>query len=117
MPLMVTGGFRSRPAMDAALDADALDMIGLGKPFAEDPDIAVHLLAESSAKAMLKVIKLPLPALTGLAEMAWAKSQIHRIAAGKKPNPPYGPFLNFVRSQFAQKRDAKRYRAWLARSA
>lgn len=44
MPLMVTGGFRSRQAMEAALEG-ACDMIGLGRPLCWQPDFPRRLLA------------------------------------------------------------------------
>jgi len=44
MPLMVTGGFRSRAAMEAALERDC-DMIGLGRPLCWQPDFPRRLLA------------------------------------------------------------------------
>jgi 2,4-dienoyl-CoA reductase-like NADH-dependent reductase (Old Yellow Enzyme family) len=44
MPLMVTGGFRSRAGMEDALNAGALDVIGLARPFCTDPDCARQLL-------------------------------------------------------------------------
>jgi 2,4-dienoyl-CoA reductase-like NADH-dependent reductase (Old Yellow Enzyme family) len=51
MPLMVTGGFRTRAAMQAALTAGetggegACDMIGLGRPLCWQPDFPRRLLA------------------------------------------------------------------------
>jgi 2,4-dienoyl-CoA reductase-like NADH-dependent reductase (Old Yellow Enzyme family) len=44
MPLMVTGGFRSRAAMEAALERDC-DVIGLGRPLCWQPDFPRRLLA------------------------------------------------------------------------
>ncbi len=44
MPLMVTGGFRTRAAMEAALDSGATDVIGIARPFCTDPDSARGLL-------------------------------------------------------------------------
>jgi 2,4-dienoyl-CoA reductase-like NADH-dependent reductase (Old Yellow Enzyme family) len=38
VPLMVTGGFRSRAAMDHALETGAADLIGIGRPMCADPD-------------------------------------------------------------------------------
>ena len=43
-PMMVTGGFRSRAGMDAALAADACDMIGLGRPLCVDTQIVNKLI-------------------------------------------------------------------------
>ncbi len=113
MPLMVTGGFRSKAGMEAALASGALDVVGMGKPFAENPNLPIDLMAGLAAGVSLRKIKMPIPALTSMAEMAWAKTQIHRIADGKRPNPAFGPFINLVKSQIGQRRDAKRYRAWL----
>lgn len=113
MPLMVTGGFRSKAGMDAALESGALDMIGMGKPFSHNPQIAKGLLDGTVNDIQLKTIKLPVKALTSMAEMAWAKTQMHRIAAGKRPTPFLGPFLNLVRTQMKQKKDAQKYQAWL----
>ena len=118
MPLMVTGGFRTLSGMEEALKGNALDVIGMGKPFAENPGLPEALFSGASNGVALKAIKMPLPALTSMAEMAWAKTQIHRTAAGKKPSPIFGPFLNLIMSQIAQRKAAKQYRAWLrARSA
>ena len=38
MPLMVTGGFRTRAGMNAALEAGEADLIGLGRPLCVDVD-------------------------------------------------------------------------------
>jgi len=47
-PIMVTGGFRSRAAMDAALAEGAADVIGLGRPLCSDPGIPGRLLDRSA---------------------------------------------------------------------
>ncbi|MEQ8346516.1 MAG: hypothetical protein RIB84_29030 [Sneathiellaceae bacterium] len=51
MPVMVTGGFRSRRAMDAALVSGALDVVGLGRPMCLEPDLPLRLLADRQAVA------------------------------------------------------------------
>jgi len=43
VPLMVTGGFRTRAAMEQALDMGAADMIGLGRPLCVVPDAPKQL--------------------------------------------------------------------------
>jgi 2,4-dienoyl-CoA reductase-like NADH-dependent reductase (Old Yellow Enzyme family) len=45
VPLMVTGGFRSRAAMEQALERGAADVIGLGRPMCLMTDAPKHLLA------------------------------------------------------------------------
>ncbi|WP_136249416.1 NADH:flavin oxidoreductase/NADH oxidase family protein, partial [Panacagrimonas perspica] len=44
VPLMVTGGFRSLAGMEAPLRADALDLVGLGRILAIEPDAPARLL-------------------------------------------------------------------------
>ncbi|MDP7324968.1 MAG: NADH:flavin oxidoreductase/NADH oxidase family protein [Qipengyuania citrea] len=44
VPLMVTGGFRSRAAMEQALTSGAADLIGLGRPLCVDTDAPARLL-------------------------------------------------------------------------
>jgi 2,4-dienoyl-CoA reductase-like NADH-dependent reductase (Old Yellow Enzyme family) len=45
IPLMVTGGFRSRAGMEAALSSGAVDLIGMARPFCAEPHIAAKLLS------------------------------------------------------------------------
>jgi len=44
IPIMVTGGFRSRAAMERAITEDGIDMIGLARPICVQPDAATLLL-------------------------------------------------------------------------
>jgi len=44
VPLMVTGGFRSRETMDYALESGAADIIGIGRPLCHMPDAVNQLL-------------------------------------------------------------------------
>jgi len=45
MPLMVTGGFRTRAGMEAALASGDTDVIGIARPFCTHPEVARRLLA------------------------------------------------------------------------
>ena len=44
MPLMVTGGFRTRQAMEEAITDNACDMVGLGRPLCTHTDVAGALI-------------------------------------------------------------------------
>ncbi len=44
VPLMVTGGFRSKEAMEAALDSGACDLIGIARPLCVDPGFPQKLI-------------------------------------------------------------------------
>jgi 2,4-dienoyl-CoA reductase-like NADH-dependent reductase (Old Yellow Enzyme family) len=113
IPTMVTGGFRSKSAMEQALEAEALDLVGMGKPFASNPNTPKDLISGRYEKIELKNIKMSKPAFESVSEMAWAKSQIHRIAANKKPDPILPPLLNMIKSQITQRKDAKKYKEWV----
>jgi 2,4-dienoyl-CoA reductase-like NADH-dependent reductase (Old Yellow Enzyme family) len=49
IPLMVTGGFRTREAMDAALVEGNVDIIGIGRPMCVDTDAPLQLLSKPNA--------------------------------------------------------------------
>ena len=44
LPLAVTGGFRSTDGMNKALETNACDIIGLGRPLCSEPDLVNNLL-------------------------------------------------------------------------
>ncbi len=46
MPLMVTGGFRTRSAMNAAIDEDGIAAIGLARPLCVETHLPQELLEE-----------------------------------------------------------------------
>jgi 2,4-dienoyl-CoA reductase-like NADH-dependent reductase (Old Yellow Enzyme family) len=83
MPLMVTGGFRSRAAMDAALAEGALDAIGIGRPMCVDADLPRQLLDGRVAvgESYERGIR---PAKAGL---GWFCLQIIRMGDGLDPDP------------------------------
>lgn len=82
MPLMVTGGFRSRAVMDQALAEGACHVIGLGRPLVTEPEIANKLLADPQANAEDWENRLE-PAG---AAINWYYMQIYRMADGEDPD-------------------------------
>ncbi len=82
IPLMVTGGFRSRAAMEAALASNALDIIGLGRPMCVETDLPNRLLSRS-ADAGGAYEKTIAPAKAGL---GWFCLQLLRIGHGDAPD-------------------------------
>ncbi|HUR42105.1 MAG TPA: NADH:flavin oxidoreductase/NADH oxidase family protein [Verrucomicrobiae bacterium] len=99
MPMMVTGGFRSRAAMEEALSG-ACDMIGIGRPLVSDPACAKKLLARQvdTLPAHERVMRQgvthdgsPVKAyLRAAAEISWYYIQIFRLADGLPPDPRVG---------------------------
>ena len=110
MPMMVTGGFRSRTGMTAALTGDDVaagevdtrrgdcDMIGLGRPLCWMPDFPRRLLqgdldvvADMDARLRLRErgwlspqgTTIVAKALNAFAAQSWYYCQLFRLAEGK----------------------------------
>lgn len=90
LPLMVTGGFRSRAAMEEALQGGAVDLIGLARPLAVTPDLPARLLRGELDAAPPVRLATGVRALDSLVQGSWYQAQIRRLAGGLDPNPGLG---------------------------
>ncbi len=119
VPLMVTGGLRSRAAMEAVLTDGAADLIGLGRPLCYQPDGPARLLAGADALPVrerdlallprwasgLKAIKT-VRAMDGFATQYWFYSQLYALGQAGAPAPEQSVFASF--------REVERtHKAWL----
>ena len=88
-PLMVTGGFRSYAGMNAALRSGALDLVGLSRLLALDPDASAVLLRGADSAHHVRPITTGIKAIDrmGLMEVTWYARQLKRIANGGEPKP------------------------------
>lgn len=119
MPLLVTGGFRTRRAMNMALETGGADVIGLGRPLCVDTASPARLLAgadeldrwENKLKLLppwlsflggLKMMR----AVEGFAVTYWYYAQIDAIARTGRANIGIAPFKALLTVQNAGK-------AWL----
>jgi 2,4-dienoyl-CoA reductase-like NADH-dependent reductase (Old Yellow Enzyme family) len=89
VPLMVTGGFRSVAGMNAALSSGALDVVGLARLLAIDPDAPKALLQGRDSPHRVRPIKTGIAMVDkgGPMEVLWYELQLYRIAAGGEPRP------------------------------
>lgn len=104
MPILMPGGFRSRLAMEAALESGDVDVIGLARPLCTMPDLPKKLLAGTIEEApaherthatqsknfITKLINL-------LGQMGWYYAHIEDLADGKPLNLNRSIFAAFVR--------------------
>ncbi len=125
MPLMVTGGFRSLTGMNAALSADACDIIGLGRPLCADSDVVNKLLAgevdatpqfEKSLQIGPGWLGLNSPfrfmaGLNGWGQQGWHCLQILRMGAGLEPDHKLGTFAAAMKYAKNEAQAAKAYHA------
>jgi len=104
MPIMLTGGFRSRAGMKAALD-EGVDLLGLARPVCIDQGCVKALLSgevdrlnswEESLKREKGLFSSnsPIPLigmLTNFAAIYWFYAQLYRLAKGKAANVKLWP--------------------------
>lgn len=92
IPLMVTGGFRTRAGMEAALASGALDVIGLARPMALEPDLPARLLDGKSDASTARPRRTGVKKIDVMAEAGFYGAQIERMARGAEPDPGVGPW-------------------------
>ncbi len=121
MPVAVTGGFRSRKVMEEALAADELDIIGMSRPFAADPDLAKGLLDGSlqqvpiienhkrlgpgllSQNSNIGIVKM----ITMQGQVGWFAEQMTRMADNQPPNPDIGVLGAMIKMVRTEMKTAK----------
>ncbi|WP_026296027.1 NADH:flavin oxidoreductase/NADH oxidase family protein [Aromatoleum toluclasticum] len=100
MPLMITGGFRSRDAMEEGLRAGELDVVGLARPLCVDADICRKLLTGARDRAPSPEDELSidraalgpevddktLRTTESWAQVAWSCMQLLRMGNGEDPD-------------------------------
>jgi 2,4-dienoyl-CoA reductase-like NADH-dependent reductase (Old Yellow Enzyme family) len=100
VPLMLTGGFRTAAAMNAALRSGALDVVGLARLLAIEPDAAAALLQGRDSLQQVHPIKTGIKAIDrlGMMEVWWYERQLKRIAKGREPRPYESGLSAFLKS-------------------
>lgn len=93
IPLLVTGGFRSAAAMNAAVES-GIDMVGVARGACTDPDLAKNVLTHPQYRTRLALEGSNIPVLKHFRflEMPWYEGQLHRMGAGLEPSG-YDKFL------------------------
>ena len=120
-PVMVTGGFRTRAAMEEAV-AGGVAVIGIGRPLCVDPDAPAKLLSGEldELPAYEKTLRLGsgwfgpaspndiMKAANGFAAMAFFYRNILRLGDGERPKTRMNLFAALIAHQMTEAKDAKR---------
>ncbi|MDC6282730.1 NADH:flavin oxidoreductase/NADH oxidase family protein [Pandoraea sp. XJJ-1] len=103
VPLMVTGGFRTASGMNTALRSSALDVVGLARLLAIDPDAPAALLQGRDSVLQVRPINTGLKAVDRMRimEVLWYTRQLKRIARGREPRPDESGLAAFLKSAFS----------------
>jgi 2,4-dienoyl-CoA reductase-like NADH-dependent reductase (Old Yellow Enzyme family) len=106
VPLAVTGGFRSRHAMQDALADGDCDLVGIARPAVITPDAAAAMLSgrvevlptHELQYGMRRLLGrfVDVKALDGVLNISWSTDQLHRMGAGLEPDLDRGRLATTV---------------------
>ena len=121
MPLMVTGGFRSRDGMEAAIISGACDVCGIARPLCVDPEVPNKLMNGDMnvAPSWEKTLRIGpgllgpgssidlVKALNGFSVMAFFYENIFRLADGLDTKSKMAVLPAFIKHQMQEAKAAK----------
>jgi len=124
MPLLVTGGFRTRSAMNAAIEEDGIGAIGLARPLCVMPDAPGKLLdgALDELPTWERRLRVgpwllgptspidTIRALNGWGIQSWFCLQILRMGRGVDPDTSMGVLRALMRYQSNEREAARQLR-------
>lgn len=90
LPLMLTGGLRNVELMQRIVAGGVVEVVGLARPFATQPDVAQRLLGGASVAEPPAVPRLHYKPVDAYLQLAWHAAQFRRIASGRDPQPLNG---------------------------
>jgi 2,4-dienoyl-CoA reductase-like NADH-dependent reductase (Old Yellow Enzyme family) len=96
VPLMLTGGFRSAAAMNAAIAQGAVDVVGMARPLILEPDLPSRLIDGSATAAAHDQIRARGRLLDDLVQATWYARQLRRMARGADPDPRQGKWTSLL---------------------
>ena len=111
IPVMITGGFRSRDVMERAIESGEVDVIGLARPLCTQPDCSAKLIQQTIQSIDCYEDKLVLgtgfwgnnsssnliKAINSFGQVGFYYWQIIRLSKGLTPEPQLGTFKAFLR--------------------
>ena len=105
VPVMLTGGFRTRQGMNDALDSGAVDVVGLARPITYEPDLPQRLLNGTAEKSLVTPKTLGHKNIDDLLNSAWHQQQIARMGRGRAVRPRRTPATALVIALLTTGRD------------
>lgn len=96
LPLMLTGGLRNVELMNRIVADGTVDLVGLARPFAMQPDLAKQLLAGKSVVIDAKIPAIGYKPVDAYLQLAWHAAQFRRISSGQKPKAIKGLIRTLV---------------------
>lgn len=97
VPLMLTGGLRSPAVMESVLASGAVDVIGIARPLALDPDFCRKALAGEVERAEDADISTGIRMFDDMLQSVWHQEQFKLKADGGEPNPRLNKWVALAR--------------------
>jgi len=97
LPILLTGGMRSRAVMEDAITSGAVDVIGMARPMAYTPDLPARLLDGSLAVAPAVKIRSRIRLVDDATQVFWYQQQLEAMSRGRDPDPTLGVWTSFWR--------------------
>lgn len=111
LPIMLTGGMRSRGVMEAALQSGAVDLIGLARPMTHAPELPRQLLDGTALVAPAVNIRSRFRRIDDALQVMWFQAQLHEMGQGRDPDLALGAWTAIwrgLRAMLWPKRPASR---------
>jgi 2,4-dienoyl-CoA reductase-like NADH-dependent reductase (Old Yellow Enzyme family) len=99
VPFVLTGGFKTFKGMSEAVSSGDVDMVGLARLLAIEPDAANKLLEGNDPEHHIQKIKTGVGPIDRMSvmETVWYREQLERLGEGKAPKPKLSAFWVFVK--------------------
>ena len=114
MPIMVTGGVTRRSTAEQALEGGGVDMIGIARAMAYNPNLPHDWKDGQNLTVSQPVIKTKNAVFKSLALMAMTKANLYRLGDGHAVKLRQSPLMAVIKQQIKTGALTKRYKAWLA---
>jgi 2,4-dienoyl-CoA reductase-like NADH-dependent reductase (Old Yellow Enzyme family) len=96
VPVMLSGGFRTRAAMIDAVETGVAAVIGLARPIAVEPDFPRRILDGTTEVSLATPPKVGNKNIDDLLSGAWYQEQIARLGRGKPTLPNRTPIVGLA---------------------
>lgn len=87
IPLMLTGGLRTAATMRRIVGEGTVDMVGLARPLALEPDLPRGILQGTTEASAVRPLQLGWAPVDAMIEAGWHGAQMARMADGRDPAP------------------------------
>jgi 2,4-dienoyl-CoA reductase-like NADH-dependent reductase (Old Yellow Enzyme family) len=99
-PLLLTGGMRSAATMAEVIESGAVDVVGMARPMAYDPDLPARLLAGTATSVAPVSLRTGIRRFDDMLQIFWFAAQLQRMASGEEPDIKLGKWGVLLRAMW-----------------